>query len=1163
MTTERSNRPATPAATPAPSRPAPSPPRTTPAPRPAGGPALPLSGSASRPRDPNTRYISIKIAGLGPDRAVELPLPRNVKPGATVEIPLTTALRRQAIPGLELRQVKVTLNDSLLPIAGSVAVRPAVPFLHNGGKEIKFDINENGEISLNIDAPISIRGIGQANLNLSVQNNTIQGSTEITPEAIFLKSLRATLHYQDGVLDGSLILTPTGLSLPFPGLTVDNVHGQLNFSSNAQGQGEVSGNGGATFNYRGLGQVVLDIGYDRNKGLIAQGDLQVNTGGLQAVSGHVQYRPGDKILFGEATLNRQVFPKAVRPDESSIKVRWINGKVEGSGSASLRLGSIGRGTFKFSYEQGNPNLGTDIQLNIPGLRKGSINIHYTNGQLEGEIFIPIDSERYKELSGNVRVIYKEGRFGGEVGINFTRGKELSGTITVRVEQLPDNRIVISGSGDVAAYIPSLIKGQAHVELTQDGYINVETDIRVPNDIQVIPYKGFGKQKSSPRIDIPLWGFTVPVVHKYVGIVAFIQFGGGFFLFVGPGVLRNVGVHANFGTQPGVTPAFDVSGELFVPAGAEVFGFVIGGVTLGALIVDIEGSIIVQLGLGATASLSVIPHIGYENGHFYIRGTMDLVVVPYLRLSGSARAAISVPVWGDVWDHEWPLFDLVFPLPLQLSMRGRMDYNFGESFAPNFSLEYPEIDATDMVKKMIPGRSSPPNLGKSPQPAPTGHLTSDPVPAPPAPPPAPAGAKPARRAAQPARHLGTPGQPGPSARPVTIGAGGKSAAPGRPSLTVPAPPPSRRRTTAAPAQQPGAQPAGAGKPGTPGPVKNPTPIDRPVNFRGHRHTLRVEFDRNGNASILMASNGFDEPIAQLMRDLQDFRTQYNSIFNGNTSVHTQLDEKFRQIASKKQEIFRQGASANPASKKLIYEDGLDELKELIEELGKFIVQTFGHLLGAGAAVKVNDLIYSVKDTMNLTVESIGVIRGAVVRQTREVQFGIQTRDGKFFLYDDFNKTWRTPGARPAYRGFTGSPGAGTRQALSVDRIYPPGNEAAKNLAFPGLNLPVSPTNPVLRNRKGHLVAQQFGGTGGFENIVAMTENANHTGAGMPGIEGKVNADIKNPALTRVFTYKVTPIYANPGNFAHEAPIAIEVEAYEEWPVPNLTTPLYRLRVDNTK
>lgn len=327
------------------------------------------------------------------------------------------------------------------------------------------------------------------------------------------------------------------------------------------------------------------------------------------------------------------------------------------------------------------------------------------------------------------------------------------------------------------------------------------------------------------------------------------------------------------------------------------------------------------------------------------------------------------------------------------------------------------------------------------------------------------------------------------------------------------------------------------------------LERPVGFAGEGHRLRAVAG-DGSSAILMASNGFIDLGDQLALLRQNYLGQRGHLTQTGQSATAgqaaqELDERLRRIVRRKNEILQQ-ANRNRDQRTQILSDGLDELDDMVIELGEYMTETFGETLGAGSQAQVGSVIYVVSADRGFIVSDIRVIR--------QGHFGIQARSldrsqEVFLSYVSHGQDWRIPSVQqpPPYAGFSGGQGTGMRQVRNTQRgvtgqdpfVDPPG---------------YSPLGHW--NRRGHLVAKEFGGPGDLKNIVAMTRVTNHESVGMRSIEIDASRDIGKGC---VLTYKATPIYNGKSPFT-SPPDAIEIVVDEEW--PNQESSKHSKRVDNT-
>lgn len=311
------------------------------------------------------------------------------------------------------------------------------------------------------------------------------------------------------------------------------------------------------------------------------------------------------------------------------------------------------------------------------------------------------------------------------------------------------------------------------------------------------------------------------------------------------------------------------------------------------------------------------------------------------------------------------------------------------------------------------------------------------------------------------------------------------------------------------------------------------IDESVNVGEEAHTLRAHVE-DGSTIILMASGTFgeiDQQIEQLRKNYEK-----NEQFK---DLKPALDGRLDEIKAAKDEIESSATRAEhsgagqPGEKAeieatKIRRDGLIKLKGMLEKLG----QDFK--FGKGANVKQGDRITLLKgEPRGMLVAVTGIMVGGhfgiKVQSPADAKDAIST----IVFYQDYEVSWRVD-QKPAYIPFAIK---GDTRVVTIDRDHLGTEGGEANVDPPGY----SPAGPW--DRRGHLVANMFGGPGNVSNIVALTHGANSGADAMYGIEIKVRDDIKN--RDAVYEYKARPIYASTKQVP---PVAVEVVADSLYPLP---------------
>jgi hypothetical protein len=434
---------------------------------------------------------------------------------------------------------------------------------------------------------------------------------------------------------------------------------------------------------------------------------------------------------------------------------------------------------------------------IPGLKQTELDLTITNKDFNFDASVDFDLPK---VTGNLKYKYQDQKHSGKGKASY-EGSKMKGSIEIIMSEAG----LISGSGMLEMELFKGLKGEVEVAVDEKRNIGVKGKLSVPGQIELFPEKKYEKSFFSFEKKFPIWGITIPVIDVNVGIFAEVHASAGFRAKFGPGVLRDIALTGEFGTDPEAATEFGLGGEFFVPAGAEVVANVGGGIGLGLAIADITGGIEAVGVAGLYTALTVRPNFKYSGGKYTISGMAELAGVAQLKFGINAFAKIDVGVWlfkGTVWRKDWTLAEWVWNTGLNIALRANISYTLGEDFAPDISFETGQVDPEKFIKDVMPESGSP-------------------VPAPPKPPVPDKGTLTAE-GAQGQQAGGAPGEapapPTPGTPPATTQAGtappGAGGAPGAPG-------------------GPGAQPGGPGAAGAPG--AHP----QPEQETPEQHKLKVD------------------------------------------------------------------------------------------------------------------------------------------------------------------------------------------------------------------------------------------------------------------------------------------------------------------------------------
>ena len=485
--------------------------------------------------------------------------------------------------------------------------------------------------------------------------------------------------------------------------------------------------------------------------------------------------PGSKLSLPDKYLKKVPSLPAFKLTEASLDLDdtkmptgatlglAVNMKpLEGTGSVSVDKSGNATGSAHVVFSSNK----------IPGLKQTELDVTVTNKDFSFDASVDFELPK---VTGNLKYKYADQKHSGK-GKAAYEGSKLKGEIEIIMSEAG----LISGSGKLEMELFKGLRGEVDVAVDEKKNIGVKGKLSVPGQIELFPEKKYEKSFFSFEKKFPIWGITIPVIDVNVGIFAEIHAGAGFRAKFGPGVLRDIALTGEFGTDPEAATEFGLGGEFFVPAGAEVVANVGGGIGLGLAVADITGGIEAVGVAGLYTALTVRPQFKYEGGKYTISGMAELAGVAQLKFGINAFAKIDVGVWlfkGTVWRKDWTLAEWIWNTGLNLALRANISYTLGDDFAPDISFETGQVDPEKFIKDVMPESGSPVPAPPKPPVPDKGTLTAEgaqgeqaggapgEAPAPPTP-----GAPPAKTQAGSPGAAAAGGPQGPQAP----GAGGQSA-----------------------------------------------------------------------------------------------------------------------------------------------------------------------------------------------------------------------------------------------------------------------------------------------------------------------------------------------------------------------------------------------------
>ena len=627
-----------------------------------------------------------------------------------------------------------------------------------GTATVTFD---GDQLSGSLTARFHHAALGEGDVAVTMTPAGVTGSGGFRLKVPLLEGSSGTFSYADNKLSAQLALAAEQVKVPIPGFSLTGVNGNI-----ALAEGHVNGNFGLTAAYPGIASLTLaDVRVgDRGFGGGA-GTIDITAPALQGSKGTFRLDAQGRPTGALTIAANQIPIPALRSGSIAVTLR-PDGGVDVAGTGRVEIGPVGGGDFTASYANGVLSLGADVNLKVPGLQPVTGRFDYRDGQLQGEIATGVT---VGPLSGQVTLRYRDQLFSGEGRLDYALGR-FNGWVLIKV----DGAGAISGEGEATFKLADWLTGTIGLVVHPDLNVDARGELVVPA-IELFKAYEFEKSFFNFEQEFPLWGITIPVVGS-IGLIAEIHASAGFRANLGPGTFSNIKAVGEISTRPDSEPAFTISGDLVIPAGAEVILTIGGGIGLSVLVAKISGGIDLSGIAGVYGAITLTPTFAYQNGQYMLRGEALLQAAAQLKARINAYARVVAGIgWlsGEVWRKDWNLAEWRFDTGWHMGVKAGIEQVLGQPFEPKLSFDEVEVDPEKLIKQAVPKSGEPIPAPPAP-PAPAAQFISPDAqpPAAAAPPPSstPAAAEPATPPAQPA----VPGEP--AGGPAAAQAGGPEGAP---------------------------------------------------------------------------------------------------------------------------------------------------------------------------------------------------------------------------------------------------------------------------------------------------------------------------------------------------------------------------------------------------
>jgi 5-methylcytosine-specific restriction endonuclease McrA len=540
------------------------------------------------------------------------------------------------------------------------------------------------------------------------------------------------------------VLPLGAIKLPIPGVTIDDASVTVFFGSKGLGV-----DGDLSFTVAGFGGGVLSLTLQQGENgpdLRARGTFIADRKLFDLASIEVGYST-TKGFFGKGTIG------ITNPE-----------KIKGIKSASLTAG----------YANSVFSARGDVAPSIPGLKSASLSVTYGKDTLEIEGKLGIDErvpgiesadisvgvkhvgEEWKvSASGEVKpklpglsgamlnFSYDEGFVLVEGKFNFEKGP-LKGHVVAgvtnaavdpqtgkRAEKGTGKAFSVYGAADITAeLIKDKLSGDLKLRLLRDGSVRIggRLDAR---DFEVFPQipknpEFLRLSIATPRVPVPGLGFSVGRVS--VGLTIYAEGHVSAHASFGPGLMRNIFLEVDeFDPMKVDLDALTFRGgatfEVRADAGLEVGASI--HANLSALIAELDATISADASIGIPPErqpvLSLPTRFRYSRRDgLDVSAALNLNVAPAVKFSlkGALEARLNLLVTTvTVWRKDCTIGELTVNLPVAIRGHGSIGYNtktgkLTTDPSSALSIERPDFNDPSGYKRMLDGRSEPPELRTS-------------------------------------------------------------------------------------------------------------------------------------------------------------------------------------------------------------------------------------------------------------------------------------------------------------------------------------------------------------------------------------------------------------------------------------------------------------------
>jgi hypothetical protein len=536
----------------------------------------------------------------------------------------------------------------------------------------------------------------------AIQGDGVYAEGSITPTLPLLGSTPILVTMDGRDLSFRVEYTPESLSLPLPGITIDDALVSLAYST----QDGFGATGTLFFSAGTLGQGSLAVAVSQAGELECTGQFDFDSELFDRARVAVWYR--DRSFGGEGRIGIDRPDKIRGIRSADVTARFEEAAFSAEGSVQPDIPGVQEAGLTVAYGQdAGLTIGGTLQLSAnPAIRSGSIEV--TINKSEGAWRVRATGQAQPAIPGidsQLAVTYDDGAFTAEFSGAYRRGM-LSGSITAGAtnralgfdgrpsgEPMPGGALNVFGSGSATVQIAPWLQGTAGIRFDPNGEVTVSGEIALPSQLEIFPRRQIDRSLLNVAVQAPI----------FPGIVA--EVGGGLSATagIGPGVIDQLCLGIEYNPAHEENTRVTGNAHLNVPADAGLRLSVRAGIGLGITGASATGGLEVggSLGIEGAAEAGVqvdwTPATGLD-----IRAQVAVSAQPSFTFDVSGY--VSVRALGfSVYDNRWELASFRYGSDYRFGIRLPIHYHEGEPFdisLDDVQFEVPQIDPNQLMRGLI-------------------------------------------------------------------------------------------------------------------------------------------------------------------------------------------------------------------------------------------------------------------------------------------------------------------------------------------------------------------------------------------------------------------------------------------------------------------------------